>query len=164
MSPAAARPLLHTAHLLTFLLLLITGVLLFAPSLRAAIVGGYSLLIRQTHRWGGVAFVALPLLLVLRFGPRNVFVPPLERTLRTLWQAAHTGATLLLGLIFTATGFIMWGKQSLSDSLVDGSTWLHDSLTYIAAAMLVAHLLEIGGAAVVARISAPAAATAPPRP
>ena len=94
MSTALARPLLHTAHLLTFALLFATGLLLFLPGLRGAVTGGHSLLIRNAHRWGGVAFVVLPLLIMLRFGVRSLAAAPAARTLRTLWQGGHVGLTV----------------------------------------------------------------------
>lgn len=160
MSSALARPLLHTAHLLTFTVLLVTGLLLYVPGLRAAVTGGYSLLIRDTHRWGGVAFAALPVMIVLRFGVRNVFVPPAQRTLRTFWQGLHVAITVLMAAVFTVSGFVLWGKRLVTESLLEASRSAHDGLTYVAAILVAAHLLEVGLAAVVARIRAASAASA----
>lgn len=163
MSPHLARPLLHTAHLVTFAVLLATGLLLFVPSLRAAVTGGYSLLIRETHRWGGVAFVALPAAIIVRAGARSVFVPPAERTLRTAWQGLHLGVTVLLGVVLTLTGFVLWGKRLAPEPILELSRTLHDWLTYGAVVLLAVHLGEVGVAAVVARVSAGAAAARQPR-
>jgi cytochrome b subunit of formate dehydrogenase len=161
MSPALARPLLHTLHLLTFAVLFITGLLLFVPNLRAAVTGGYSLLIREAHRWGGVAFAVVPVLIVARCGVRTVFVPPAARTRRTRWQALHVGATVAMALAFTVTGLVIWDPRMLPDPLVDPSRSLHDGLTYAAAAFVGLHLCEVGVAAVVARWRAAAAVAAP---
>lgn len=160
MSPALARPLLHTAHLLTFAVLFASGLLLFVPGLRVAVTGGYSLLIRNTHRWGGVAFAALPLLIIARYGARTLFAPPPQRTLRTLWQGTHMGITLLMSAVFTVTGFVMWGHRAVSESVADASQSMHDWLTYAAAILVAAHLLEVGTAALVARFRAAAATAA----
>jgi hypothetical protein len=160
MSPALARPLLHTVHLLTFAVLLATGLLLFIPGLRAAITGGYSLLIRGTHRWGGVAFATLPVLIIVRYGVRHVFAPPPQRTLRTLWQGTHMGITLVMSVVFIVTGFIMWGRRSVPQSAADASQSMHDWFTYVAAVVVAAHLLEVGMAAMMARIRAAAATAA----
>ncbi len=159
MSAALARPLVHTVHVLTFAALLATALLLLLPTLRATLTGGYSLLIRDTHRWGGVAFAVLPVAMVLYFGARAVFVAPAQRTWRTVWQGAHVGVTLLLGVVFTLTGFVIWWKRWLPDGLVDTSRSVHDGLTYVAIVLVGAHLLEVALAALVARVQAITAAS-----
>ena len=152
LSAALARPVLHTAHVLTFALLLATGLLLLLPTLRATLTGGYSLLIRDTHRWGGIAFAVLPVAIVLYFGARAVFVAPARRTWRTLWQGAHVGVTAAMGMLFTLTGFVIWWKRSLPDAIVDPSRSVHDGLTYVAIVLVGVHLVEVALAALVARV------------
>jgi len=159
MSAALARPLVHTVHVLTFAVLLTTALLLLLPTLRATLTGGYSLMIRDTHRWGGVAFAVLPVAMVLYFGGRAVFDTPARRTWRTVWHGAHVGVTLLLGVVFTLTGFVIWWKRWLPDGLVDTSRSVHDGLTYVAVALLGAHLVEVAAAALVARVRAITAAS-----
>ena len=156
MSPALARPLLHTVHLLTFAALMLTGLLLFIPGLRAAVTGGYSQVIRDSHRWGGVVFIALPLAIVLFGGVRNVFAPPAVHTLRTRWQGLHTALTVALTGVFTITGAFIWGKRTLPESLVEVSRNTHDWLTYAAGVLVAAHLLEVGIATLAARLAAAA--------
>jgi Ni,Fe-hydrogenase I cytochrome b subunit len=158
--PAVIRPLLHTIHLLTFVLLFATGLLLFVPGLRAAVTGGYSLLIADTHRWGGIAFAALPAALTLRFGVRTVFAVPDVWTPRVLWQGLHVVITVLVSLVFTVTGVVLWGKRTLPESIVGISQSVHGWLTYAAGILLAVHLLDVGLAAIVARIRA---AVASPR-
>ncbi len=154
MSPALARPLLHTAHLLTFLALLGTGLLLFLPGLRALITGGYSLLIRDTHRWGGVAFVVLPALVVLPCGVRGLFASPGPRTIRLVWQGIHVAVTVVVSAAFAMTGFVLWGKGLFPERVVDGSLAIHDWLTYAVLVLVSIHLLDVGVAAVAARLQA----------
>jgi cytochrome b subunit of formate dehydrogenase len=154
MSPAFARPLLHTAHLLTFLGLLGTGLLLFLPGLRAVVTGGYSLLIRDTHRWGGVAFVVLPALIIMRCGIRYIFVSPGPRTARVVWQGIHAAVTVSISAVLAVTGFVLWGKRSLPEPLVDGSLTIHDWLTYAVMVLVGIHLLDVGVVAVVTRLQA----------
>ena len=156
MSPALARPLLHTAHLLTFTVLLGTGLLLFVPGLRGVLVGGYSLIIRQSHRWGGVAFVLLPAAILLRVDVRRVFAPVTQRSLRAAWQGLHVTLTLLTSLLLTVTGFVLWGKHLLPEALVDRSMQVHDWLTYAVVGFVGAHLLEVGVSGVVTRLQAAA--------
>jgi cytochrome b561-like protein len=152
MSPTLARPLLHTVHLLLFLVLLGTGLLLYIPGLRAAVTGGYSLVIRETHLWGGVAFVVLPGWIIFRCGVRRTFNAPGPRTMRRVWQALHGAVTILLSGAFALTGFVLWGKRLLPDSLVEPSLNTHDALTYAAVILVGAHLIEVGLASFVARI------------
>lgn len=154
MSPALARPLLHTAHLLTFALLFATGLLLLLPGLRVAVTGGHSLLIRTAHRWAGVAFVVLPLLIMVRFGARALATVPAARTLRTLWQGGHVTLTVVMSGVFTLTGAAIWARRLLPEAFGELSRSTHDWLTYAAAVMLAAHLLEVGTAALVARVRA----------
>ena len=154
MSPALARPLLHTAHLLTFALLFATGLLLFLPGLRGAVTGGHSLLIRNAHRWGGVAFVVLPLLIMVGFGVRSLAAAPAARTLRTLWQGGHVGLTVVMSGVFTLTGAAIWAQRLLPDAFGELCRSTHDWLTYAAGLMVAAHLIEVGMAALVARVRA----------
>ncbi len=152
MSSALARPLLHTVHSVTFLALLATGLLLFMPGLRAAVTGGYSLVISEAHRWGGVAFVALPGLVILRYGVRAVFAAPEQRTLRSSWQGAHVAVMVLLSCVFAFTGFVLWAQDRFPELLVEGSFATHEWLTYAAIAFLALHLVDVGVTAFVARI------------
>jgi len=163
LSAALARPVLHTAHVLTFAVLLATGLLLLLPTLRATLTGGYSLLIRNTHRWGGVACAVLPAAIALYFGARAVFVTPAHRTWRTLWQGAHVGVTLLFGVLFTLTGFVIWWKRRLPEGLVDTSRSVHDGLTYVAIVLVGAHLVEVALAALVGRVQTATAGPAETR-
>jgi cytochrome b subunit of formate dehydrogenase len=161
MSPAVARPLLHTAHLLTFVVVFGTGVLLFVPALREVITGGYSLLIRETHVWGGVVFGAAPVVVIAVAGVGNVFVPPATRTLRSYWQGAHVAITVLTSTVLTITGFVLWAKRAVPDSILEPSRAVHDGLTYVVAVLVALHLCEVGLAAVITRIRS---ATAPAHP
>jgi len=158
MSPTLARAVLHTAHLFTFALLLLSGLLLLIPGLRSVITGGYSLVIRETHRWGGVAFVALPALIVLGTGTRTVFAARTQHTAKAVWQRLHVAVTVLMSIVFTATGFALWTKALLPEPFLDTSLLLHDWLTYGAIALLGAHLFDVGLSALVARFQAAAVA------
>lgn len=154
MPSALARPVLHTLHLLTFAILLATGVLMISPELRTAFTGGYSLVIRRAHLWGGVAFAVLPAIVVFPLGMRNVFVATAERTPRTLWQGSHLIITIMIGAVFTATGLAIWEEGIVSESLADLSRSTHNWLTWVAAALLGLHLVEVGIASMVGRLRA----------
>ncbi len=157
MSPALARLLLHSAHLITFALLFVTALLLLLPGLRVAVTGGHSQLLRDAHRWGGVAFVALPLLVVGCFGVRSLAATSAVPTLRRLWQGGHSAFTVLMGVVFTLTGAVMWAPRQVPEGFGELCRSTHEWLTYVAGLMLAAHLIEVGAAAVVARVRAAAA-------
>ncbi len=152
MSSQIARPLVHAVHVLTFFVLFVSGLLLFVPDLRAAVTGGYSQIVRETHRWVGVAFFVLPVVIVSRFGLRSVFTPPAERTLRSLWQGFHVVLTLGTGAIFTATGFVMWANHAVPESLLEHSRDVHDWLTWAVGLLVLLHLVEVGLAALIDRL------------
>jgi cytochrome b subunit of formate dehydrogenase len=151
MNPAIARPLLHTVHLLTFLILLATGLMLFSPTLRSTVTGGYSLVLYEIHCWSGVAFVVLPMFVVLRFGPRSIHSRPPEATLRALWQGLHAVITVLLGGVLAVTGFVLWAQDSLPQRMVDSSLQLHGLFTWIVAAAFAVHLFDVGLSALAER-------------
>ncbi len=154
MSPSVARVALHTVHVVTFFVLLGTGVLLMAPTLRSAITGGYALTLGVTHKWAGVAFIALPIGLVAWAGPRRVFSPPAARSVRSYLQGIHVGVTVLFALLFTATGAVLWARRAMPLEIFDPGQWLHDGLTYAAIAVLGLHLVDVAAAALVGRLRA----------
>lgn len=164
MTPALARLLLHTTHLVFAALLFGTGLLLWVPALRAQVTGGHSLLIRDAHRWGGVAFAALPALIVMPVGVRAVFGAPAARTVRTLWQGVHLGITVAMGACFTLTGLAIWNARRLPEALGDASRAAHDWLTWVLAILVAAHLAEVGVGALRARLQSVAGGTALPGP
>lgn len=159
MSPALARPLLHSAHLITFAVLLVSGLLLLLPGLRVAVTGGHSQLIRDVHRWGGVAFVALPLLVIAACGGRSLATAPAALSVRGLWQGGHMAATILMGIVFTLTGAALWAPRLVPEVFAELCRSTHEWLTYAAGVLLAAHLIEVGAAGVAARLR-PAAADA----
>jgi len=160
-TPALARALLHTVHLATATLLFGTGLLLMFPTLRVQVTGGHSLLIRDAHRWGGVAFAVVPVVIVAVAGVRTTFAAPAVRTLRALWQGAHLGVTIAMGTVFTLTGVAIWEARRLPESLADLSRVAHDWLTWVLALLVAAHLAEVGFAALWTRLHGAAAAGEP---
>jgi cytochrome b subunit of formate dehydrogenase len=141
--PDIGRPLLHAIHAITFFALLGSGLLLFVPGLRALATGGYSLAIVRLHRWAGVASVALPLVLLLYLGGPAALAPPRARTLRDSLKGLHQAVTIAMTLAFAATGFVLWPRHPISESLEAGSRLLHEWMTYAAAGLLAVHVLDV---------------------
>jgi hypothetical protein len=160
MTPARARPLLHAVHLVTAALLLATGMLLLFPGLRAEVTGGHALVIRDAHRWGGVAFAALPALILARAGMRSLHAAPAAGTTRALWRGVHVGITVVTGAAFTLTGAAIWAARLAPDGVVDAARSVHDGLTWALIALVAVHLAAVGAA----QRRAPAAAGPAPAP
>jgi cytochrome b subunit of formate dehydrogenase len=152
MPRSLARPLLHTLHLATFVLLMGTGILMLSPELRAVVTGGYSLLIFTAHCWGGVAFLLLPVAVLVAAGGPAVLAPAQRDGLRGLWQAGHMLVTVTIGTALVVSGFALWAKDFVSMATMDASLLVHDWLTYAAAALVALHLLELAGRGAATRV------------
>lgn len=131
-------------HVSTFLFLLGTGLLLYAPSLRASLTGGYSLTLLWWHRWGGVAFVLLPLPFLAVVGRAAVFTAenPGRHTPNWFapWQTGHVLFTVGAAVIFASTGTVMWLKAFFPPLLLEWSRSLHRWFTYGSCLLLACHL------------------------
>lgn len=149
-----AQRALHAAHLLTFVTLLATGLLLLFPELRASLIGGYSLVVRSVHCWVGVAFVVLPAALLAAGGLGALAAAPTAVALRALWRRLHVWATVLLGALFTVTGAILWADADVSELIHDGSRATHNWLTWAGTGLLGVHLLELAAARLGERVTA----------
>lgn len=139
------RRSLHALNAVLFLALLATGLLFQFPEWRAALLGGYGMLLQDIHRWGGVAFAAFPVAALAWVG-RTLVRDAWKRASRPRGRALRRGnlwAALIGGVGFTATGAVLWWSPQGMPALVDASLWLHQVLTYAALAILVAHLIWI---------------------
>jgi hypothetical protein len=152
LSAEIARPALHLVHLLTFVALLATGLLLFSADLRAATVGGYALWLGVIHSWVGVAFVVAPLAILMRARTAVLFAAPSPRSVRTMWQTLHVGMTVAMTVLFTLTGLALWAEEIVGTRTSDACRGAHAWLTGFAAAFVALHLLEVGVSHVVTRI------------
>jgi len=142
-NPAVARVLAHATHLAAFVVLLVTGLLLLAPTLRSAITGGHALTLGAVHRWAGVAFVGLPAAIVLAGGVRAVLAPAGPGRVRASVQALHVVVTVAMVAGLAVTGAIVWARSAVPAGVFDHAQDLHDQLTYAAALLLGVHLLDV---------------------
>ncbi len=139
----------HLVHVASFLLLLGTGILLFWPTARGLLIGGYSLVIRRIHLWLGIPFVLAPLPLLGQFARRALdsampgIAPSKAQMWLTRWRWAHTTLTLAAAAIFAITGWIIWPPSNFDQSVVDWSHALHLWLTYAISAVLVVHVAVV---------------------
>lgn len=130
--------LAHGIYMLVFLVLVVTGVLLYSPDLRIMLTSGYSLLISKIHKYAGVA--AVPSL--------AAYGIPLvrNRTEPARWQRVHIIFVFASGALFILTGFALWCITNTHVVLVDMSLWIHRILTVLAMGFVCMHVIFLRGA------------------
>jgi len=152
----------HWLHSLSFLVLLGTGLSLYLPSL-ASIVGN-RLLFRQIHIEAAIIFIFGPII-VARLGNWRSLKEDIRQT--DLWektdfqwlrrigrksnpvlgigrfnagQKLNSIFTLVAGLLFLATGVIMWQNPRFPQWLGENAIFLHDVLTWLVLVAWLGHL------------------------
>jgi hypothetical protein len=128
---AWAWSIAHGAHAGSYLVLLGTGILLFAPALRASVTGGYSLTVSAAHGAAGWFFLTVTLPLAGRW-----FRGPRLGTSRSLHLAFVVGAALA----FAATGVAMGSREDLPLGVVDAARDLHRWLAWASGGVVSVHL------------------------
>ncbi len=137
-APVLVAPL-HALNLPVFAGALITGVLLFSPTLRAMLMSGYSESIRALHRWFGrgqillaLAIVALWMRSVRRRGPD-------AGAWWRSWRLTHVSLVGAAALGLAGTGIVISSPSAYSLSVVDYSLAAHLWLTYLSCALAGVH-------------------------
>ena len=156
----------HWIHTASFLILIITGAILFVPGLGGAAAGG---LTRLIHRIAAVIFVGAPVLYFIfnprmslhfiketltwgkddiiwvskapdyYFGGSEEKMPPQGHvnTGQKMWQLVVLGT----GILFLASGFLMWFfKDVLAPGLFQWCVIVHDIAFLLAFLMLLVHI------------------------
>jgi formate dehydrogenase subunit gamma len=158
---------LHWAHTGTFLLLAVTGIVLFMPAFAPLAHGEAGQLIRLMHRAGGVLFALVPILYAVLSPGRLVQTVKdmgFDRSdidwLKNAWGYYILGKKksmppqgrwntgeklnmwLLVGgtIVFSITGFLMWfAKGILPVELFRASVILHDLAMIVCVNMFIVH-------------------------
>jgi formate dehydrogenase subunit gamma len=158
--------ILHWMHMISFVILFLTGLTLFIPALGFLAQDSWARLI---HRIAAVVFIVAPLIYIplnwkstiaglklaftwgaddigwLKAAPRYYFLgdekamPPQGRmnTGQKMWWLI----VLVFGAIFALTGLIMWfGKTSASPAVLQGMVLLHDIAFIVSGSMLFVHI------------------------
>ena len=158
--------ILHWIHTGAFIVLFITGLLLFVPGISLAAQDSWTRLI---HRIAIVVFVVAPILYMsmnwkatwkgikqafswgkedinwLKAAPRYYFLsdkeamPPQEHmnTGQKMWWFI----VIVFGLVFVITGAIMWfAKDAAPAALLQWSTFIHDVAFIVTGCMLFVHI------------------------
>ncbi|KPK21810.1 MAG: hypothetical protein AMJ70_06705 [Dehalococcoidia bacterium SG8_51_3] len=158
--------ILHWAHLVSFCILFLTGLVLFIPQLGFLAQDSVT---RVIHRIGAAIFIIAPLIYIpmnwgatkrgikeafswgasdigwLKAAPRYYFLgdekdmPPQGsmNTGQRLWWLI----VLVSGVVFTVTGLIMWfAKTSAPAALLQWMVFFHDVAFILAGTMLLLHI------------------------
>ncbi len=141
--PGASYRGLHFCYSLVAVALLATGLLIHLPDLRAWTVGGYGRTIASLHEWGGVVMLVLPAIALL-MGPKAASETMWIRSYRRANLRLHSinlWFTLVSGVIFIVSGFILWFLRYFPDVVVDVSVELHVIFTYALMVVVPLHIV-----------------------
>jgi formate dehydrogenase subunit gamma len=149
--------LLHWVNAAGFFVLLVSGLMLYLPSL--AVLVGRRPLVKDVHFWSGIGWVTA-LALVALLGDRR----GLLRTARELdrfdrddgrWltglgrapqgrfnagQKLNAALTAALALLFLVSGLLLWLGERDTRFRFASTVVLHDGLMYVSVILLVGHL------------------------
>ena len=147
---------LHWVHATAFLLLLATGLALYAPWLGEAV--GRRPLLKEVHLLTAVGWV-VALALIVAFGDRralrraaaevDAFDADDLRWLRgrpapqgrfNAGQKLNVVLTAAFTVLFAVSGTLLWLGERNTRFRLDGSLVLHDALTFVSLLVLVGHL------------------------
>ncbi len=142
MKPARIRRLVHDTNATAALVLLLSGILISYPDLRAMLLGGYGNQLSDIHIWAGWTFAVVPLLGF--FYKRKEIAANLQRRLRSgrknMLRRAHLAGSLLCGTIFAITGIVMWWETGVPLIVLDSMLEVHIWLAWLMGATLLAHI------------------------
>jgi formate dehydrogenase subunit gamma len=158
--------ILHWIHSGAFVLLFLTGLILFIPGLGFLAEDGYT---RIIHRIGAAIFIIIPIIYLiinpaavwnglkkafswgsgdigwLKAAPAYYFLgkeedmPPQDEmnTGQKLWWLM----TIVFGVIFAITGLVMWfAKTTAAPGVLQWMTFVHDVAFIVAGAMFLLHI------------------------
>jgi formate dehydrogenase subunit gamma len=158
---------LHWGHALTFIPLILTGIVLFTPALEPLARGDAGLFMRLVHRISAVFFVGVPIFYALleprrllqtlrdlRFGQddldwvkgaipyyllgRHVAMPPQSRF--NTGEKLNVVVLVTGTILFAITGAIMWfGRGLIPVELYQACVMLHDLTMIVTVAMFIVH-------------------------
>jgi formate dehydrogenase subunit gamma len=148
---------LHWVNALGFFLLLVTGLILYLPSLEVLV--GRRPLIKDVHFWGGVGWISALALVALLGDRRGLlrtareldrFDPEDVRWLRrrlpapqgrfNAGQKVNAALTAAFTLLFLVSGLLLWFGERDTRFRFASTVILHDGLMFAALVLLVGHL------------------------
>lgn len=141
--PVLVRHVLHHLNAATAIVLMVTGVFLTLPDLRARVIGGYGREILDLHLWVGWVFLATPPVALL-LARRDLLVALRERLSEgRAWRRFHMASVLIAGFVLGLTGVILWLDLELSRVLADLVSNSHELLSWFVIAELGVHVVAV---------------------
>jgi formate dehydrogenase subunit gamma len=149
--------LLHWVHASAFLVLLGSGLVLYLPSLSAAVARRP--LIKDIHFWTGISWAGA-IVLVAALGNRRALLQTIreidlfdrdDRRFLTgdthapqgrfnAGQKLNAILTAAFALLFLVSGLLLWYGERDTAFRLPGTTYLHDTLMYLSVAIVTGHL------------------------
>jgi cytochrome b subunit of formate dehydrogenase len=139
--PVLVRHALHHVYAAVAIVLMVTGVFLTLPDLRARVIGGYGREILDIHLWVGWVFLATPPVALL-LGRRDLLAALRERLSEgRAWRRAHMASVVIAGFLLGLTGIVLWLDLELSRTLADLVSNVHEWLSWFVIAELCVHVV-----------------------
>jgi formate dehydrogenase subunit gamma len=134
---------LHWVNAAGFLLLLVTGLVLYLP--RLSILVGRRPLIKDVHLWGGVGWIAALALVALLGDRRGLLrtardLERLEPSRFNVGQKINAILSAAFALLFLASGLLLHFGEKDTRFRFAGTVLLHDGLLYASLVLLAGHL------------------------
>ena len=149
--------LLHWVHASAFFVLLASGLVLYLPSLSAAVARRS--LIKDIHFWTGISWAGA-ILLVAALGNRRALIETAreidcfdrdDRRFLAGTTAAPQGRfnagqkvnailTAAFALLFFVSGLLLWYGERDTRFRLGGTVFLHDTLMYVSVVVVLGHL------------------------
>jgi formate dehydrogenase subunit gamma len=149
--------LLHWVHASAFFVLLASGLVLYLPSLSAAVARRP--LIKDIHFWTGVAWAGA-IVLISVLGNRRALAATIreidlfDRDDRSFLagnvrapqgrfnagQKVNAILTAAFALLFFVSGFLLWYGERDTRFRLSGTVFLHDTLMYVSVVIVAGHL------------------------
>jgi cytochrome b subunit of formate dehydrogenase len=134
----------HLANALASVALIGTGLLISYPDIRAQLIGGYAMQLSKWHHWIGVAFIAMPLLWLLKDPAALLHTVRwyLGAVRLDLWRKLHYGVSLLACVILAITGAVLWLNVEIDRAMADTMVGAHVVATWVLLFTIPLHLLS----------------------
>lgn len=129
----------HWSHTILFLILFMSGLLIFFPEARLYLFSGYSLVFSEAHRYSGVLYLPITIAFVIIARKKsNNHSGNIKG-----WKKIHI---LLLGIgsaVLFITGVILWSLNIASPKLIDHSAFVHEIFTLFLGILFALHIFFV---------------------
>jgi formate dehydrogenase subunit gamma len=133
----------HWVNAAAFIVLLVTGLFLYIPSLEVAV--GRRPLLKDIHFWAGVCWLPAVLLVALSGDRRGLLrtvrdVEVLRPSRFNVGQKVNAVLTAAFAVLFLVSGLFLWLGERDTGLRFASTVVLHDGLFFAAFALLLGHL------------------------